>query len=550
MSLISNIIELRLGKVEARDNSQTAINKYQVKQSQINGLGMIDDEQAEPFHGGLDRALLQYNALHYQTLAQRFPHSSALFVNGGFGENLVVEGMSERNICIGDQIKMGTCLLEVSQPRSPCFKLNARFKESNLARFIQENQQTGWFYRVLEEGKITENDDIHLVCRPHPEWTLAKVLHHLYIDTNDQKATKALASLGPLADETKDVFITRLNTNAVEDWSGRLDEDALRQEVEVVAIDTLTQPKETDDNQAASVIKRVLLQPTNDGLLSTAHAGSHIMLELNNGQSRAYSLCSPINDSQAINTTRKNVYEIAVQLAKNSKGGSFFMHTALKVGDTINIKAPANYFPMTRGAHHIFIAAGIGITPFLAMIKEANLHNETYELHYCVPNTQGYAFQTALTPYTDKLFLYSPENRLDLNDLLADHNPLDHVYTCGGPGFVNQVRESARHWPEHKVHFEHFSNDQNNNKAFDVSLNGTDKTFTVQPQSSLLDVLREQGFAIKSHCETGICGQCQITYEGEVEHKDSVLSPAQKKRLMTPCVSRAKGEHLTLFLEL
>jgi MOSC domain-containing protein YiiM/ferredoxin-NADP reductase len=549
MSLISNVIELRLGKVEARDDSLTAINKYQVKQSVINDLGMVDDEQAESFHGGQDRALLQYNTQHYQTLAQRFPQSSALFVKGGFGENLVVEGMSETNICIGDLIRIGSCLLEVSQPRSPCFKLNTRFKENNLARFIQENQQTGWFYRVVESGQITDTDAIYLVSRPHPEWTLAKVLHHLYIDTNDQEATQALANLVPLANETKDVFITRLNTHTVEDWSGRLDEDALRQEVEVVAIETVTNDEANDDKQEVAAIKRFSLKPTHEGVLSNADAGSHIMLELSNGQSRAYSLCSPISKNQSLSATRMHTYDIAVQAAKNSKGGSFFMHTSLKVGDKINIKAPANYFPMTRGAHHIFIAAGIGITPFLAMIKEAELHNETYELHYCVPNTQHYAFQTRLLSYADNLSLYSPDNRLDLNSLLLNHHHLDHVYTCGGSGFVNQVRDCAQHWPENAVHFEHFSSNQSHNKAFQVTLNGKNKTLTVQPQTSLLEALREQGFAIESHCETGICGKCQISYDGEVEHKDAVLSQAQKKHLMTPCVSRAKGEQLTVFLE-
>jgi len=557
MSLISNVIELRLGKIEGQLDSKTAINKHTVNKSQVNRLGLINDEQAEVFHGGLDRALLQHDKLHYKILAQRFPRSKHLFVAGGFGENLVVEGMNEHNLCIGDQFKIGSCLLEISQPRSPCFKLNTRFEEPSLARFVQENQQTGWFYRVLKEGTIQVNDEIHLIKRPHPKWTIAKVLHCLYIDTNDQEACQELAVLDPLADETKDVFIDRLRTKTIEDWSSRLDEEDARQEVEVVAIidEELTQINgdESASNKPIQAIKRFYLKPTNKGRLSKAAAGSHIMLELNNGLSRAYSLCSPIlNDDTDNNDTinSKSIsYEIAVQLNANSKGGSLFMHQSLTLGDKVNIKAPANYFPMSRGQHHIFIAAGIGITPFLAMIKEAISFNETYELHYCVSDCHQYPFKEILAPYADNLFLYTSKARLELKTVFKTPQLDQHIYTCGSASFVNQIRKGVNHWPDENIHFEHFSSEQSNNKAFKVSLKGSKEILNIEPDTSLIQVLREQGHNIGSHCETGICGKCQISYEGDVEHRDSVLSLTEKKHRMTPCVSRAKGEHLILSLE-
>jgi len=567
MSLISNIIELRLGKIEGQLDSLTAINKHRVNQSQVNRLGLIQDEQAEVFHGGLDRALLQHDKLHYKILAQRFPRSKHLFVAGGFGENLVVEGMNEHNLCIGDQFRMGSCLLEISQPRSPCFKLNTRFEEPSLARFVQENQQTGWFYRVLEEGAIEVNDEIHLITRPHPKWTIAKVLRCLYIDTNDQEACQELAVLAPLADETKDVFIDRLKTKTVEDWSSRLDEEDARQEVELIEIidEIIANNNDADlaSQKTNQAIKRFRLSPTNGASLSEAAAGSHIMLELNNGLSRAYSLCSPtLGDSSdltdVINSngmktskraTEQHSYEIAVQLSEHSKGGSLFMHQALTLGDKVNIKAPANYFPMSRGQHHIFIAAGIGITPFLAMIKEAISFNETFELHYCVSDTHQYPFKDTLTPYAANLHLYTSKARLELKTVFKTPVFDQHIYTCGSANFVNQIREGVNHWPDENIHFEHFSQDQSSNKAFKVSIKGSTDILDVEAETSLIEVLRQQGHNIASHCETGICGKCQISYEGNVEHRDSVLSLTEKKHRMTPCVSRAKGEHLILSLE-
>ena len=218
----ATINQLRLGKVVPRFTSLSAIDKQRVNHCQVASQGMVGDEQAEPFHGGPDRALLQFDTRHYSTLAARFPDAAERFVPGSFGENLVVAGMSETTMCIGDKVQAGSVVLEVAQPRLPCFKLNHQFHVPELSRYVQDQGMGGWFYRVLEQGSIAEGDAIAVIERPYPEWTLTKTQHYLNIELDNREMMAQLLLLEPLAEQIKKVFRRRLATGQVEDWSSRL----------------------------------------------------------------------------------------------------------------------------------------------------------------------------------------------------------------------------------------------------------------------------------------------------------------------------------------
>jgi MOSC domain-containing protein YiiM len=114
--------------------------------------GLESDEHDLTFHGGVDKAVHQYYPGHYPSWRAEHPDAAAAFEVGGFGENLVSECMNERNICIGDIIRVGEALLQVSLPRQPCFKLNHRFGIKGFAPQTFKKSRTGWYYRVLEEG--------------------------------------------------------------------------------------------------------------------------------------------------------------------------------------------------------------------------------------------------------------------------------------------------------------------------------------------------------------------------------------------------------------
>jgi len=523
----STIDELRLGKVKRFFSVSSAIDKHTTHSCRVTKLGLVGDEQADrKFHGGVDRAILQYDSQHYKQLSDTFPNSSHLFVEGGFGENLVVAGMNEKNMCVGDKVKVGTVLLEVTQPRQPCFKLNHRFEESTAARFSQNNCITGWLYRVLEEGVIQQGDIIKVTERAYPQWTIAKVQHFLYNETDNREATRQLSTLPPLANDIKNVFKHRLDNNDVEDWSKRLTGDNARLEMRIV--DIVTEFKD---------IKRFYFSRTDLGPLPEFSAGSHITLQLPNGLSRAYSLCNSLDN---------DTYQIAVSHAIDGRGGSKYLHTAAKVGDTLSISYPANFFKMARAPHHVFIAAGIGITPFIVMIEEALLHNETFELHYCVKNISNYPFKEQLTGYLNSTNIYDSTAPLNISELLHTHAKGTHVYTCGNPRFVNLVRENATHWNDNNVHFENFSAEETENTPFVVTIEESGQEIEVGPNVTMLEAIRNEGILIESSCENGLCGRCKVAYNGDVDHRDSVLTKSEKIKYLTPCVSRAKNDELSI----
>ncbi len=132
--------------------------------------GVVGDEQADlENHGGADKAVLAYGASRYRLWNENhgLPASP-----GGFGENLTIDGLTEETACIGDTLSVGTSLLQVTQPRLPCWKLAERWERPDLTRLVKETGWSGWYLRVLEPGSVAAGDTVSLLSRPHPDWTV------------------------------------------------------------------------------------------------------------------------------------------------------------------------------------------------------------------------------------------------------------------------------------------------------------------------------------------------------------------------------------------
>ena len=189
----------------------------------VTALGLEGDEQADRnFHGGPDKAILHYASENYAAWRDEAPAQGALFCAGAFGENLVSSGINETNICVGDIFQVGSAVLQVTQPRQPCFKLNHRFQLPSMARRVQETGRTGWYYRVLSPGRIAAGDVIKLASRPHSDWTLRRVQHVLYVDTLDDSSLRELIDLPPLSEAMRKILAGRLTAASAESWDARL----------------------------------------------------------------------------------------------------------------------------------------------------------------------------------------------------------------------------------------------------------------------------------------------------------------------------------------
>ncbi|MCS0364195.1 MOSC domain-containing protein [Vibrio diabolicus] len=203
--------------------AQSAINKQVLPERQhATELGFISDEQGDPrFHGGIQKALHIYPSEHYPIWQQQLGKRTIFQSAGGFGENISSEGVTESTICLKDKIRIGSTLLEVSQGRMPCWKLNVRFDQHDMARRLQDTLRTGWYFRVLEEGDIGAGDEIILCERPYPEWPLARIMGAVFTGCLNREELTQLSEL-PLVESWGKLVERRLETGEVEDWEMRL----------------------------------------------------------------------------------------------------------------------------------------------------------------------------------------------------------------------------------------------------------------------------------------------------------------------------------------
>ncbi|OCW59548.1 MOSC domain-containing protein [Hoeflea olei] len=186
--------------------------------------GFDGDEQADRrVHGGIEKAVHHYPLDHYPLWRGELGDLPALEAPGGFGENISASGLTEAGVAVGDIFRLGTALVQVSQGRQPCWKLNHRFGVPDMARRVQKTGRTGWYYRVLEQGIVTAGDRLELVDRIAPDWTLYRLWHALYVDRLNLNELKGIAALDVLAEGWRKYAVRRLESGRVEDWRNRLD---------------------------------------------------------------------------------------------------------------------------------------------------------------------------------------------------------------------------------------------------------------------------------------------------------------------------------------
>ena len=203
----------------------SAIDKHPaVRPLRLTATGFEGDEQGDPrHHGGPEKAVHHYPREHYAAWRLDLPKLQAeRFRVGAFGENLGTVGLTEANVCVGDVFRLGAALIQVSQARQPCWKLNLRFGHPEMSRRVQESARTGWYYRVLETGEVAPGAALHLLDRPHPDWPLARLLWHLYSDPLNVSALADMAALSNLSASWRELARRRLASGQIEDWLRRL----------------------------------------------------------------------------------------------------------------------------------------------------------------------------------------------------------------------------------------------------------------------------------------------------------------------------------------
>lgn len=282
-------------------------------------------------------------------------------------------------------------------------------------------------------------------------------------------------------------------------------------------------------------------------------AGSHIDLHLPHGVVRSYSLMNSPSEPDR--------YVVGILHDRNSRGGSRWVHEHLRVAAPLAISLPRNNFPLELQARHsVLVAGGIGITPIYCMFRQLQSLGKSVELIYCARSRNEAALLEALAQEGLQVVYHFDDEQGGAPDLLSllTGRPGDaHFYCCGPAPMLHAFEQACEALDYPNVHIERFSAIEQaaettvEDGGYEVVLNKSAITLAVPAGKPLLDVLLDAGVDVEYSCCEGICGACETkVLEGEVAHRDSVLSKAERasNRLMMICVSGCKGKRLVLDL--
>ncbi len=315
---------------------------------------------------------------------------------------------------------------------------------------------------------------------------------------------------------------------------------------------TQLQVKVLRKQQEAEGIASYELVREGGGALPPFSAGSHIDVHLPGGLVRQYSLCNDPHEATH--------YRLGVLDDPASRGGSRAMHEQVREGDVLSISEPRNHFPLHSAPHTVLLAGGIGITPLLCMAQRLQAIGASFEIHACNRSRARSAFVDELRAFGERFHLHLDDGdagqKLDLSAVLKAAPAGSRVYVCGPSGFIDFVTSTAKAqgWPADHIHLEYFGaapQDSSGDRAFEVRIASTGKTYQIPADQSITAALAAQGVDILVSCEQGVCGTCLTrVLEGECDHRDMYLTDDEKANgdQFTPCCSRAKSPLLVLDL--
>jgi ferredoxin-NADP reductase len=318
---------------------------------------------------------------------------------------------------------------------------------------------------------------------------------------------------------------------------------------------------ETTSGSAAVTLRVTAKEAASDGVvvLTLAHPdgsrlpdwapGAHIDLVLPNGVTRQYSLCGSRWDAFS--------YRVGVLRELDGRGGSAYVHDVLRVGDTVGVGGPRNNFALAPSPRYLFIAGGIGITPLLPMVHQADLLDADWDLLYGGRRRSSMAFLDELAGYGERVHV-RPEDEYGLLDLPAWLDPVQPgvmIYCCGPGPLLDAVERACAGRPAHTLRTERFVAKEQGapvrDLPFEVQLARTGAQVTVTPDVSVLDAVRTVGVDVLSSCQQGTCGTCETgVVEGTPDHRDSILADDERAvgDCMFICVSRSCTDRLVLDL--
>jgi MOSC domain-containing protein YiiM len=198
--------------LSGKGKTRTAIHKKPIEgKVYLDSMGLAGDGVADSVrHGGWDQAICAYSSDHFSFWAKEVPKE---FVPGSFGENFTFEGLTEKDISIGDIIQVGEAELQCSQPRQPCYKLVKLMNYPPMTKRIQATGFSGFYLRVIKNGYVESGSEPKFIRKDPAGFTIDMVNTLMYLDKNNFEKIRELVQVDTLSSEWRGLFLKRLASN-------------------------------------------------------------------------------------------------------------------------------------------------------------------------------------------------------------------------------------------------------------------------------------------------------------------------------------------------
>jgi len=547
----------KYGTLAARGEAiDSGFYKKQRTEEFVAARGLESDVRAT-FATDNDRAVFLYQTAAYDYWRERIDRADGV-PYGLLGENLTFEGPDDEAFHLGDQLRVGGCLLEINQPRFPCFKIGARLEDPGFPRRYMTSGRLGFFCRVLEEGAIRVDDEItfHRTTDDPKPVSIPEFARVMALETNDVDGLERLLASRylPPGWRIKAERLLRQARGETSVWRSFQD---------------FTVVSRRASNKSGTVVS-IGLQASaldvGDDRLPVPEAGQFVTVELpvegyvdenSGGLIRCYTISGHVAPSEdGPGTYYIDVKQEAGTGPEDSPGvGSTYLHANVAVGDRIRaLGARGNFVVEPNPRPLVLCSAGIGVTPMLAMLEEQANSPDCREVYFIHGARNGHELVglervRRLVAGSDRLhsqLAYSRPSEHDLADNVFDRvgrvtaemvkevlPDLDaDIYLCGPNSFLRDLVTglSGLGVARERLHYEFFGanetlfpdDDEPGDPICDSLGNpilvtfldsGTTAPFTDR-DLSILSVARRAGISAPASCETGVCGTCKVPLRG------------------------------------
>jgi ferredoxin-NADP reductase/MOSC domain-containing protein YiiM/ferredoxin len=529
-------------------------------------------------HGGEHRAVMVYQMDAYRHWEAHLGRND--FSLGQFGENFTVDGLPDDEVCIGDRYRIGSALFEVTQPRVTCYRLGIRMAEPTMAALLVSHHRPGFYFRVLEEGEVGAGDEIAKVTDGPEHISVASVDGLLYLP----KPSRELLE--------RSLRVPALSTGWKTSFKALLEQDSSQSGNPGLAASTGPPPAWPGfrtmrvarlEREAASVLSLYLEQP--DGaFLPAALPGQFLVLRLRTRPDgpmllRNYSMSGMPGATN---------YRVSVKREMNGAVSSY-LHDHVQAGDILEVSAPRGGFTLAPGdAPVVFLSAGIGATPLLAMLHSLSSAASRREVWwiYGARNRAEHPFAKESRGLLQTLvnsrshIVYSEPNSNSNDELGVDYDSAGHVdtplldrlgvgrdadfYLCGPPSFLRDLTAGLKTWgaDSKRIHQEVFGPEAPKTPGIARSSHPPAHAPAGEPGtgpqisfvrsgltvpwdsrfSSLLELAEACDVPVKWACRTGVCHTCESAMiGGTVDYEPDPLEPPATGKVLI-CCSRPSGD--------